>query len=141
MKRIASMIVMAVFAVILFGWISPASAQAQEGVKLQAKISFPFTINNQHFSAGEYQFDFPSDPFLLTVHNLTTHRTYLLDVHPAGMPAQDREGLVFGNDGGHYALVALHFSTTGDYTVPMRTGVNNSKSLSVMLADSRHPAR
>ena len=128
MKRIASVVRTGLFAMMTCGLLLPVSAHAQGGAGVEAKIAFPFTINNQHFDAGDYQFDYPRDSFLLRVHNFKTCTTRFIDVRPGGDSASGAgEGLTFRRDGGHYILTGIRFSRTDSYTVLIRPGSPDSE--------------
>jgi hypothetical protein len=128
MKRIASIIITGIFAIMTCVSLLPASAHAQGGAGLEAKIAFPFTINNQHFDAGDYQFDYPHDSFLLRVHNSRTCTTRFIDVRPGGDSASGADGgLTFRHEGSHYILTAIRFSRTDSYSVLVRPGSPDSE--------------
>jgi hypothetical protein len=116
MKRILSLAV----ATIAFSLITPAS-HAQNHLKLRFHVPFSFSINNQTFTPGEYEFTQQSH-LLLEVCNLKDHASAFETVQPA---QSRKEGnghvrLVFHRYDNQYFLTAVSdgsWESTYDFKV------------------------
>ena len=95
-------------ATILFCLIAPTSHAQATHMKLRFQVPFSFTINNQSFAPGEYEFTQQAH-FLLEVCNLKDHASAFQSVQPA---QSRKEGnghirLVFHRYDDQYFLTAV----------------------------------
>ena len=84
--------------------LGPQSASAQE---ITATVPFPFSVDNQPYPAGTYQFSLASEWFL-SIHNADGKQNFFPILHEGSGPLGSRGGLTFSKCEGHNELLAVY---------------------------------
>ena len=96
--------------------------QAQSDV-MTVWVPFRFTAGTTTLAPGTYEFNLPSDQFLLSVVNVKTGATKLFAVRPERQAGEERHGhLVFRDADGGKVLNEIHFPGTGIFSEVLRRG-------------------
>jgi hypothetical protein len=112
MKRITSIIVKSLFAILISGGLS-ATANAQYDPGITIDIPFAFSANGQEIAAGTYQLQLISSNFLMSVRNVKTGNQQMITVHPAEARQISSEArLAFQVCEGHSYLTEVHVPGT-----------------------------
>jgi hypothetical protein len=105
-RFVAPMLALGVAGAILIS--GPQSASAQE---ITATVPFPFSVDNQQYAAGRYQFTLTSE-WLLSIHNAHGKQS-LFPVRPEGsVRPGSRGGLTFHKCEGRNELLAVYIPGT-----------------------------
>ena len=84
-----------------------AHAQRSSGpLVLRFRASFPFTVNETTFPAGEYEVRQPTQ-FILSLRNVENQASAMEHVEPASSKADGRAKTVFHRYGGAYFLAGI----------------------------------
>ena len=81
MKRVTSIIIKSLFAILISGGLL-ATAHAQYGPGITVDIPFAFSADGQQIAAGTYQLQLTDSNFLMSVRNVSTGKKQIITVHP-----------------------------------------------------------
>jgi hypothetical protein len=113
MKRMTSVIVKSLFAILISGGPLALAAHAQEDSAITAHVPFAFSIGNQEIAAGTYQLRLTSDRFQMFVRNVLTGKEKIFAVRPEReRKVTSRGRLMFQVCDGHIYLAEIHISGT-----------------------------
>jgi hypothetical protein len=110
MKRITSLIIKSLVAVLIGGGAPASNLQAQSDCAITVRVPFAFTLGRQSLAPGTYRFSQNSGPFLLSVINVKTGNEELFEVRPERQSALESHGhIIFRNSEGSSVLDEVHF--------------------------------
>ncbi len=117
MKPITSIITKSLVAILISGGLLAVSVQAQGESGITVTIPFAFSAGSQNNPAGAYHFMLLSDPFLLSIRNVTTGKERVIMVRPEESRLfASHEGLIFRRCEGHSYLAEVHFLGASTYS-------------------------
>jgi hypothetical protein len=113
MKRMISVIVKSLIAILISGAPFALAAHAQDDSAITAKVPFAFSVGNHEIAAGTYQFQLTSDRFQLSVRNVLTGNEQIFVTHPEKEREVTLHGrLMFQVCDGRIYLAEIHIGTT-----------------------------
>lgn len=117
MKRITSLIVQSLIAILIGAGALAGNLQAQSDSGMIVSIPFPFTVGTQTIAPGTYKFSLVSGQFLLSVLNVKTGSQEMFRVHPEQQSALEPHGhLIFRNSEDRSVLNEVHFPSTDTFS-------------------------
>ena len=138
MKRIHSIIVKSLFAILIMGSASAARLHAQDDPGVVFNVPFAFSVDGHAITAGNYQLNLVSSQYLMSIRNLKTGDLQVFSVHPEQERAIEAHGrLVFNGCGDHRYLTEFHIPGTNLYSnmiTPSR--VRNAEAKACPATDS-----
>src|SRR5579859_7749037 len=109
MKRMSSIIVGSLLAVLTMNGTFAAKVRAQDGPGVIFSVPFAFTADGRNIDAGTYELNLISNKFLMSIRNVETGDMQIFSVHPEEQRAIDSKGrLIFHNCGGRLDLTEFH---------------------------------
>ncbi len=109
MKRMSSIIVGSLVAVLIAGGTFAAQLHAQNGPGVVFSVPFAFTADGRNIAAGTYELNLVSNKFMMSIRNVETGDMQVFTVHPEEQKATDSQArLIFHNCGGHLDLTEFH---------------------------------
>lgn len=123
MKRMSSIIVGSLVAVLIAGGAFAVKLHAQNGLGVVFSVPFAFTADGRDIAAGTYELNLASNKFMMSIRNVETGDMQVFTVHPEEQRAIDSHGrLVFHSCGGHMDLTEFHVPGTNLFseTIPPR---------------------
>ncbi len=138
MKRIRSIIVGSLAAILVAGGTSEGKLIAQNGPGVIFSVPFAFTADGNKIAAGTYELNLVSNEFMMSIRNLETGDTQVFNVHPEQQRAIESRGrLIFHRCGGHMDLAEFHVPGTNLYSETITPGgVKNAEVKSCPTADA-----
>jgi hypothetical protein len=138
MKRIHSIIVGSLFAILLMGGPFAARLHAQDDPGAVFSVPFAFSVDGHAITAGNYKLNMVSSQYLMSIRNLKTGDLQMFSVHPEQERAIDLRGhLVFNGCGDHRYLTEFHIPGTNLYSMTMTPGrVKNAEAKACPTTDS-----
>lgn len=113
MKRMTSIIVNSLFAILLSGGPFALTAQAQYDAGITVDIPFAFSADGQEIAAGTYQLQLINSNFLMSVRNVNTGNEQMLTVRPETDRSFESHGrLIFEVCNGRRSLAEVHIPGT-----------------------------
>ena len=112
MKRITSIIVGSLFAILISGGLL-TTAHAQYDPGIIVNIPFAFSVEGQDIAAGTYRLQLMSSSFLMSIRNVNTGKEQIITVRPEedrNVVSQGR--LIFQLCEGYSYLTEIHVSGT-----------------------------
>jgi hypothetical protein len=120
MKRMSSIIVGSLVAVLIVGGTFTAKMHAQDGPGVVFSVPFAFTADGHNIAAGNYELNLVSNEFLMSIRNLKTGELQLFGVHPdQERKIEERGRLIFEGCGEHRYLAQFHIPGTNVYSTTM----------------------
>jgi len=117
MKRMSSIIVASLFAILILGGPLVAKLHAQNGEGLVFSVPFAFTADGSRIAAGTYELNLVSNEFMMSIRNVETGDTQVFNVRPEQQRAIESHGrLIFHRCGGHMDLTEFHVPGTNLYS-------------------------
>jgi hypothetical protein len=117
MKRMASVIVKSLFAILISGGPLALAAHAQDDPAITANVPFAFSVGNQQIAAGTYQLELTSDRFQLSVSNVLTGHKQIFAMHPEVERKSISQGeVMFQVCDGHIYLAEVHIPGTNRFS-------------------------
>jgi hypothetical protein len=120
MKRITSIIVKSLFAILISGGLlTTAHAQYDPGITVD--IPFAFSADGHEIAAGTYQLQLTDSNFLVSIRNVSTGKKQIITVRPEeARKLSDHARLTFQVCGGHNYLTEISTpgTTLSSATVP-----------------------
>ena len=117
MKRMSSIIVNSLVAVLITGGTSMAKVHAQNSPGIVFSVPFTFTADGRNIAAGTYELNLVSDKFMMSIRNVETGEMQVFTVHPEEQRAIESLGrLIFQSCGGHMDLTEFHVPGTKLYS-------------------------
>lgn len=112
MKRITSIIVKSLFAILISGGLlTTAHAQYDPGITVD--IPFAFSADGHEIAAGTYQLQLTDSNFLLSIRNVSTGKKQIITVRPEeSRKLSDQARLTFQVCGGHNYLTEIYTQGT-----------------------------
>ncbi len=123
MKRMSSIIVGSLVAVLVVGGTFAAKLHAQDGQGVIFSVPFAFSADGRNIAAGTYELNLVSNHFMMSIRNVETGDMQVFTVHPEEQRAADSQGrLIFHNCEGHMDLIEFHVPGTNLFseTTPPR---------------------
>jgi hypothetical protein len=138
MKRIQSIVVGSLFAILIMGGPFAARLHAQDGLGVVFSVPFGFSLDGQNVAAGDYQLNLVSNQFMMSIRNLKTGELQFFSVHPEEQRMIEAHGrLVFNGCGDHRYLAEFHIPGTNTYSMTMTPGrVKNAEAKACPTTDS-----
>ena len=127
MKRMSSIIVGSLVAVLAAGGTFAAKVHAQNGPGVVFSVPFAFNADGRNIAAGTYELNLVSNKFMMSIRNVETGDTQVFTVHPEEQRAIDSHGrLIFHSCGGHTDLTEFHVPGTNLFSemIPPRQRKN-----------------
>ena len=127
MKRMSSIIVGSLVAVLIVGGTFAAKLHAQSGPGVVFSVPFAFTADGRNIAAGTYELNLVANKFMMSIRNVETGDMQVFSVHPEEQRAiESKARLIFHNCGGHMDLTEFHVPGTNLFseTMPPR-GLKN----------------
>jgi hypothetical protein len=120
MKRINSIIVTSLFAILAGGGPLVSTASAQYDPAITVDIPFAFSADGHDIAAGTYQLQLISNDFLMSVRNVNTGNENLIPVHPDQDRKVESKGrLIFQVCEGHNYLTQIRVPGTNLFSETM----------------------
>jgi hypothetical protein len=117
MKRMTSVIVKSLFAILISCGPLALAAHAQDDSAITANVPFAFSVGNQEIAAGSYKLRLTSDRFQLSVRNVLTGNEQIFAVHPEVERKLTSEGrLMFQVCDGRIYLAEIHIPGTNRFS-------------------------
>lgn len=121
MKRMSSIIVGSLVAVLTMSGTFVAKAHAQDGPGVIFSVPFAFTADGRNIDAGTYELNLISNKFMMSIRNLETGDMQIFSVHPEEQRAIDSKGrLIFHSCGGRLDLAEFHVPGSNLFSETMR---------------------
>lgn len=138
MKRIQSIIIKSLFAILIIGSPFATMLHAQEDPGVVFSVPFAFSVDGHTIAAGNYKLNLVSSQFLMSIRNLKTGYLQIFTVRPEQESAIESRGhLVFDGCGDHRYLTEFHIPGTGLYSVTITPGrVKNAEAKACPTTDS-----
>jgi hypothetical protein len=127
MKRMRSIIVGSLVAVLIAGGTFTSKLHAQNDPGVVFSVPFAFTADGRNIAAGTYELNLVSNKFMMSIRNMETGDMQVFTVHPEEQRAIDSHGrLIFHSCGGHMDLTEFHVPGTNLFseTIPPRQQKN-----------------
>jgi hypothetical protein len=123
MKRMTSVIVKSLFAILISGGPLALAAHAQDDSAITANVPFAFSVGNQEIAAGTYKLRLTSDPFQMSVRNVHTGYERIFAVRPEVERKFTSQGrLMFQVCDGRIYLAEIHISGTNRFSETVNGG-------------------
>ena len=120
MKRMSSIIVGSLVAVLIVGGTFAAELHAQSGPGVVFSVPFAFTVDGHNVAAGNYELNLVSSEFLMSIRDRKTGKLQVFDVHPdQERSIEERGRLIFESCGDHRYLTEFHIPGTNVYSTAM----------------------
>jgi hypothetical protein len=120
MKRIQSIIVGSLFAILIMGGPFAARLHALDDHGVVFSVPFTFSLDGQNVAAGNYELNLVSSQFVMSIRNLKTGDLQFFSVHPEEQRTVEERGhLVFNGCGDHRYLAEFHIPGTNIYSMTM----------------------
>lgn len=117
MKRMDSIIVKSLFAILIAGGPLASSALAQDDPAITANVPFAFSVGNQEIAAGTYQLRLTPNRFQLSVRSVPTGKEQVFAVHPEAEQKFTPQGrLMFQVCDGHIYLAEIHIPGANQFS-------------------------
>ncbi len=127
MKRMNSIIVSSLVAVLIVGGTFAVKAHAQNGPGVVFSVPFAFTADGRNIPAGTYELNLISNNFMMSIRNVETGNMQIFNVHPEQQRAIESQGrLIFHNCGDHLELTEFHIPGTDVFSETMRRRSRNN---------------
>jgi hypothetical protein len=124
MKRMTSVIVKSLFAILISGGPLALGAHAQDDSAITANVPFAFSVGSQEIAAGSYKLRLTSDRFQLSVRNVLTGNEQIFAVRPEVERKFTSEGrLMFQVCDGRIYLAEIHVPGTNRFSETVSGGV------------------
>ena len=138
MKRINSIIVGSLFAILILGSPFAAKLHAQDDLGVVFSVPFTFSVDGHNIAAGNYKLSLVSSQFMMSIRNLKTGDLQIFSVHPEQERAIESRGhLVFSGCGDHRYLAEFHVPGTNIYSMTITPGrVKNAEAKRCPTTDS-----
>ncbi|HMG87782.1 MAG TPA: hypothetical protein VK574_18755 [Terracidiphilus sp.] len=118
MKRMSSIIVGSLVAILIMGGTFAVKLHAQVGPGVVFNVPFAFSLDGHNIAAGNYKLNLVSGQYILSIRNLETGDLRFFGVQPGQQHAIEEHGrLVFGGCGYHRYLAEFHMPGTDTYSV------------------------
>jgi hypothetical protein len=117
MKRMTSIVVKSLFAILISGGPLALAAHAQNDSAITANVPFAFSVGNREIAAGSYRLQLTSDRFQLSVRNVLTGNEQIFAVRPEVERKFTAEGRVmFQVCDGRIYLAEIHIPGTNRFS-------------------------
>jgi hypothetical protein len=138
MKRINSIVVRSLFAILIMGSLFAARLQAQDDPGVVFSVPFAFSVDGHNITAGNYKLNMFSGPYLISIRNLKTGNLQIFSVYPEQQRAiESRARLVFNGCGDHIYLTEFHIPGADSYSNTVTPGrVKNAEAKACPTSDS-----
>lgn len=113
MKRITSLVVQSLVALLIATGTLAGNLQAQTDLSMTVSVPFQFTVGTQSIAPGTYRFSLISSSFGLSVRNVKTGQERVFPLRPGQQRAFESQGrLIFRNSDGCSVLSEIYFPGT-----------------------------
>lgn len=131
MKRMTSIIVTSLFAILGSSGPLAATASAQYDPGITVEVPFAFSADGHEIAAGTYELQLISSNFLMSVRNVNTGNEQLFPVHPEQDRKVESQGrLIFEVCAGHNYLKEIRVPGTNLFSETNEHGKRDAEACS-----------